>query len=146
MKTSKCPICQEEFDSWHSMRVHQGSSKCDTGSTGRLDTESYIERYKRIKEQIPEKYKGAFEELTGQGKSPNVFQGAILYIESEKTLKEAANLEDTCEESIRTLTNDLIDRGVVSLEYVRRNNFDNGIQVFGEGRARGEKAPHTSNA
>ena len=128
------------------MRIHQGRSECDTGSTGRLDTESYIERYKRIKEQIPERYREAFEELTGEGKSPNVFQGAILYIESEKTIIEAAELESTNETSIREMVNRLINRDVVSLEYVRRNNHDNGFQVFGEGRARGEKAPHTSNA
>jgi len=69
-------------------------------------------------------------------------QAAICYIETELTLNDTADLFDKTGMSIRPVVNQIIDHGVVTLEYIRENNVDNGLQMFGEKRYQGEKSPN----
>jgi len=144
MSDTDCPVCGRDFNTYRGMRVHQYAEGHDRGRSEHLRTDSYIERYKRIREEIPEKYRDAYEEITGQGKSPRGFQAAVCYIESEADIETVEDAFDVCEVPIRENTHRLIDRGVVTLAEVRENNHQNGYQKFGENRVNGESAPHTA--
>jgi hypothetical protein len=120
------------------MRQHQSRSDHTRGERNeKLQTETYIERYKRIKTEIPERYHDIYESLTGSGRSPSVFQATVCYIESEVSQSGAADIFDCTEVAIRDMVRDIIDAGVVTIEEVRENN-DDRWQRFGEKRVDGE--------
>lgn len=95
-----------------------------------LDTANYLERYKRIRREIPAKYRDVYDDLTGKGKSPKAVQAAICYIESEVTQSVAADAFGVTAFAVRTHTRELVRRGVVSLEYVRENSPREGRGQF----------------
>jgi len=107
---------------------------------GQIDTESYFERYQRIRNEIPTEYHDIYNELTGSGRSPVCVQAAICYVESSATMKQVRDAFDVTNPPIRQITNKMIDRGVITLEEVRENCADNGLQTFGEKRHKGEKS------
>jgi len=110
----------------------------------KLVTEDAIERYRRIREEIPDKYRDAYEKITGQGKSPTGFQAAVCYIESEESQAAAADAFDVSDLTIRKLTRDIIREGVVSLEYVQENSPHGGSKVFNgkDGMCAGTEVKH----
>jgi len=67
MGKNTCPVCNQEFDGWAGMRRHQGMKGHTREGNEKLDTESYIERYQRVRKEIPQKYRDAYEDITGQG-------------------------------------------------------------------------------
>jgi len=122
MTNTDCPVCNRGFDTYQGMRIHQAEAGHMTDSNARIDTESHIERYKRIREEIPDKYRDAYEEITGQGKPPRGFQAAVCYIESDVSQYTVEEAFDVTPVTIRDHTRRLINRGVVSLEYVQTNS------------------------
>jgi DNA-binding XRE family transcriptional regulator len=129
-----CPECGRTFDTFQGLRVHQGETDHDRGRNERLNTESYFERYRRIREEIPNRYRDAYDDATGSGQSPRAFQAGVAYIESEATMETVADAFDTSEVTIRNHVNRLVDRGVVTIAEVRENNRQDGTQKFGEVR------------
>ena len=124
-----CPECGTEFNQDRKSAINQHKYQRHN-----LDTESYIERYKRIKTEIPERYSEAYESITGSGRAPKTVQAAVCYIESDTTLDKAAEIFDKSSVTISKMVKELIEHDAVTLEYVRENNHDNGFQVFGEDR------------
>jgi hypothetical protein len=92
----------------------------------------YMKRYQKVKEEIPKKYYDIYDELTGAGKSLLSVQAAICYIEAEITQKVAAEAFHVSEVTVRDITREMIDRGAVSLDYVRENCVKKGNGQFGE--------------
>ena len=137
-------VCEECGKTWPAeKRVQYHNHRYRTHC---LDTESYIERYKRIKTEIPERYRDAYENITGAGCAPKTVQAAVCYIESFATLEDAAEAFDRTPVSIRQMVYRLIDEDAVTLEYVRSNHGDARWQMFGEDRVNGEPAPKKSEA
>jgi transposase-like protein len=116
-----CPECGREYE--ESQRDSAINHKYNAHN---LDTDSYIERYRRIRTEIPEKYHGAYEEITGEGKSPTVFQAAVCYIESGVSQNKASEIFGPTPVAIRQMVRRLIREGVVSLEYVQENSPRSG--------------------
>ena len=98
----------------------------------------YMARLERTMRDIPDKYHEFLWEYTGEGKSPHVVQAAVTYIETKGGVKECADDFGTCHEGIKDCVEAMLDRGVVTLEEVRENNFKNGFQTFGENRSGGK--------
>jgi Fe-S cluster assembly scaffold protein SufB len=135
----ECPECGKAFDESQLSSIWQHKY-----NRHGLDTENYIERYRRVRQEIPEKYRGTYETVTGEGKSPAGFQAAVAYIESEvsqATIKEAF---DVSEVTIREHVRRIIREGVVSLEYVQANSPHDGSKVFNgkDGMCAGQEVKH----
>ncbi len=129
-----CPKCGFEPDNYGAFCVHKYQRhEIDSG-------DKYIERYRRIKKEIPDKYNAAYEALTASGKGPKTVQAAVAYIEGGGTQDDVSKAFDTSVVAIRNMVWELIDRKAVTLEEVRENNFQNGFQQFGEKRCEGEKS------
>ena len=134
-----CPECGKEY------RENQvGSIYKHKYQRHELDTESYINRYRRIRDEIPQKYHDAYEEITGRGKSPRGFQAAVAYIESEVSQDTIAEAFDITPVTIRNTVRDIIREGTVSLEYVQENSPDGGSKVFNgkDGQCAGQEVKH----
>ena len=100
----------------------------------------YMARLERTMRDISDKYHEFLWQYTGQGKSPHVVQAAVTYIETRATLAECADDYNAAYVTISAAVNAMIDDGVVTLEEVRENNVDNGLQVFGEKRHEGNES------
>jgi len=100
----------------------------------------YIPRLERTMRDIPDKYHEFLWEYTGSGKSPASVQAAVSYIESSATIDETCETFGVSDPALRDAVNAMIDNNVVTLQEVRENCVDNGLQTFGEKRLEGQKS------
>ena len=133
-----CPNCKKEFNDGRG--VHRHIEFCDG-----VDRAPYIERYKSIRENIPEKYHEVYDDLSGSGHTPRSIFAAICYIEWNETLEETSEICDTSIPTIRDKVEKLVDTGVVDLEDVREGKSKNEYQVFGHGRNEDGQITHTDS-
>jgi len=120
-----CPECGRAYD-----EDQQSSASIHRNNAHSLDTESYIQRYRRAKTDIPEKYHEVYEELTGSGTPVRVVQAAVCYIESGESQSETAEEWDVSIPPLRRVVNEAIRAGAVSLDYVRENSPSSGKNQF----------------
>jgi len=127
--TWNCPECGKEFEEGRRWAIYQHKYETHNLESG----EEYIERYQRIKSEIPEKYRSIYEQLTGHGKrAPHSIQAAVYYIEFEINQETAAETFGVSIQTVRNAVEDLVDRGVISLEYVQENCVKDGYGQFGK--------------
>lgn len=125
-----CCFCGDEFGSPMSLSSHL--SKEHNEDYSKLNNgKCYIKRYRKVKREIPEKYHDAFEEMTGSGRSLLSVQAAVCYIESSVTQDMAADIFAVSDVTVRQVTRDLVDRGIVSLDYIQENCIRDGNGQFG---------------
>lgn len=105
--------------------------------------ECYIPRLEMTMKEIPEKYHEALWEITGRGTPPSAVQAAVSYIEGECTQEDAADAFGVTKVTVRKLTRDLIDMGVVDIEYVRRKGSRDGDGRFGRWTVNGDTVAWT---
>jgi len=124
-----CDKCGCEYDDDRTWAISQHKYSRHNLDTG----EEYIERYKRVKSEIPEQYHEAYKKLTGYGKhAPTSIQAAVCYIESGATQEIVADTFDITERTIRKTVESLIDEGAVELKYVQKNCKKTGKGEFGK--------------
>jgi len=121
-----CDKCDKEI-----LKTRQGCINSHLKSVHWSDTESHIEQYKRVREQIPKKYVEAFESLSGEGRAIKSIQAAIEYIETSKSQYAVADEYDTTDVTVRETVDRLIETGFVALEKVKDSSVRRGEGEFG---------------
>lgn len=102
--TGNCSI--RGFMNWINQRgnVEIIKSRCGQNGTKYFVENNRKDRYKKYKEQIPDRAEDIFDELLSEGKNPKVIAAAIRYVVNDKLLqKEAANEFGVSTVSVRNL-------------------------------------------